>query len=65
MMYRDDSGCTLPSCYCHVLADKIRTAVPLKPCPDCGCRWSDEPVGAGRDPYGRPDPQTNPDFWTE
>lgn len=25
----------------------------------------DEPLGAGADPYGRPNPQTNPDYWTE
>lgn len=25
----------------------------------------DEPPGAGADPYGRPDPMTNPEAWTE
>lgn len=25
----------------------------------------DEPSGAGADPYGRPDPHTHPEFWTE
>lgn len=25
----------------------------------------DEPLGAGADPYGRPNPQTHPEFWTE
>lgn len=25
----------------------------------------DEPPGAGADPFGRPDPQTHPEFWTE
>lgn len=25
----------------------------------------DEPPGAGADPYGRPDPRTNPEYWTE
>lgn len=24
-----------------------------------------EPPGAGRDPYGRPDPRTHPEYWTE
>jgi hypothetical protein len=24
-----------------------------------------EPLGSGADPYGRPDPQTHPEFWTE
>ena len=24
-----------------------------------------EPPGAGTDPYGRPDPQTNPEYWRE
>lgn len=24
-----------------------------------------EPRGAGADPYGRPDPQTHPEYWTE
>lgn len=25
----------------------------------------DEPEGAGADPYGRPDPMTHPEAWTE
>jgi hypothetical protein len=25
----------------------------------------DEPPGAGADPYGRPDPLTHPEYWTE
>ena len=25
----------------------------------------DEPYGAGADPYGRPDPLTHPEYWTE
>jgi hypothetical protein len=25
----------------------------------------EEPAGAGADPYGRPSPQTHPEFWTE
>jgi hypothetical protein len=25
----------------------------------------DEPAGAGADPYGRPDPKTHPEAWTE
>jgi hypothetical protein len=25
----------------------------------------DEPPGAGADPYGRPDPRTHPEYWTE
>lgn len=25
----------------------------------------DEPPGSGADPYGRPDPRTHPDYWTE
>ena len=24
-----------------------------------------EPIGSGADPYGRPDPQTSPEYWTE
>lgn len=24
-----------------------------------------EPPGAGKDPYGRPDPQTHPEYWCE
>jgi hypothetical protein len=24
-----------------------------------------EPLGAGTDPYGRPDPRTHPEAWTE
>lgn len=24
-----------------------------------------EPIGAGADPFGRPDPRTHPEFWTE
>jgi hypothetical protein len=39
-------------------------------CPECGAgapdfRQSDEPHGAGADPFGRPDPQTHPEFWRE
>ena len=36
-------------------------------CPNCGTRVdvSDEPPGAGRDPAGRPDPKTHPEFWSE
>jgi hypothetical protein len=25
----------------------------------------EEPRGAGDDPYGRPDPKTHPEYWTE
>lgn len=25
----------------------------------------DEPPGAGADPFGRPDPRTHPEYWTE
>ena len=32
----------------------------------CDCeQYHSEPPGAGRDPYGRPDPRTHPEFWTE
>jgi hypothetical protein len=24
-----------------------------------------DPPGAGRDPWGRPDPHTHPEYWTE
>lgn len=37
-------------------------------CPECGSPdviVSDEPPGAGADPFGRPDPRTHPEFWTE
>lgn len=37
-------------------------------CPECGSLdvvVSDEPPGAGADPFGRPDPLTHPEFWTE
>jgi hypothetical protein len=25
----------------------------------------DEPAGAGKDPFGRPDPKTHPEYWRE
>lgn len=30
-------------------------------------KWIDEaePWGAGSDPFGRPDPQTHPEYWME
>ncbi len=34
---------------------------------DLAAAWARdaEPWGAGRDPFGRPDPQTHPEFWCE
>ncbi len=37
--------------------------------PNPGCHLcygpDDEPAGFGKDPYGRPDPSTNPEYWCE
>ncbi len=34
-------------------------------CRECYEARYGEPLGAGADPYGRPDPQTHPEYWTE
>lgn len=41
----------------HGVSDET-TRVPL-------AELQDEPPGAGADPFGRPDPQTHPEYWTE
>jgi hypothetical protein len=61
--YRYDTTCTDAACYCHMLSDTL--SVRLHDCTGCHCTWSDEPPGAGRDPYGRPDPSKHPEYWTE
>lgn len=32
---------------------------------DDGIVYVGEPYGAGKDPWGRPNPSTNPEYWTE
>jgi hypothetical protein len=63
LLYRNDEDCSTEICdRCHNLTE-IPTGNPWE-C-SCGCRWMDEPRGAGRDPYGRPSPRTHPEYWTE
>jgi hypothetical protein len=55
---------------CESCSERGETDARLRQCPECGARspdfgQSDEPHGAGADPFGRPDPQTQPEFWTE
>lgn len=64
--YRNDHECDDAECCCHTFGDTLRLSRgPLKPCGWCSCQWSDEPPNAGEDPYGRPDPSTRPEYWTE
>lgn len=64
--FRNDLECSSVICYCHALADEVRLSTgPLNDCRGCGCTWSDEPPRAGSDPFGRPDPRTHPEYWTE
>lgn len=63
--YRNDAECTSSDCYCKVISSPARLTCALRPCIACGCTWSDEPPGAGRDYFGRPNPQTHPEFWSE
>jgi hypothetical protein len=55
--------------WCDDCSESGVTDAKLVQCPECGSRselhQSDEPHGAGADPFGRPDPQTHPEFWTE
>jgi hypothetical protein len=54
---------------CDSCSERGEADAVLAQCPECGStddlRQSDEPHGAGADPFGRPDPQTHPEFWTE
>lgn len=47
---------TCPRCKHPILDEEV--------CDYCGYP-GDEPPRAGQDPYGRPDPLTHPEYWTE
>jgi hypothetical protein len=53
----------------YVLHSTRRIAESFVPVPDQFCEEcrteDDEPAGAGADPFGRPDPRTHPEYWTE
>jgi hypothetical protein len=62
----DRRGYATPTASCSKRA--LSACAWIEACPECGSREvsvSDEPPGAGADPFGRPDPRTHPEYWTE